>query len=112
MRVCQKKARHAIILIHRREVITKLMVLAYNPKDAPRHCLSNTLTLRLFTRSVVHALQSTCNFAELFFPSFFFVFALFDFSQIQIQRIFKEKQNELRQKLTFKKKIWEIFQNN
>ena len=46
------------------------------------------------------------------FSQVFFVFAFFDFNQIQIQLIFKEKQNELRQKLTFKKKIWEIFQNN
>ena len=44
------------------------------------------------------------------FFQFFFVFAFFDFNQIQKQLIFKEKQNELRQKLTFKKKIWKIFQ--
>ena len=46
------------------------------------------------------------------FPKFFLFLAFFDFNQIQNQLIFKEKQNELRQKLTFKKKIWEIFQNN
>ena len=46
------------------------------------------------------------------FSQVFFAFAFFDFNQIQNQLIFKEKQNELRKKLTSKKKIWEIFQNN
>ena len=43
------------------------------------------------------------------FSQFFLFFAFFDFNQIQIQRIFKEKQNELRQKLTLKKKSGKFF---
>ena len=49
----RKKARYAIILFQRRKVITQLMVLVYDSKDAPRPCLSNALTLRSFEQFLV-----------------------------------------------------------
>ena len=49
----KKKIRNAIILIKRREVITRFIVSVYNSKDAPRPCLSNALTLRSFEQFLV-----------------------------------------------------------
>ena len=56
----KKKTRYVIILIHRREVVTQLLLPAYKSKDAPRHCLSKALAPRSFEQFMISLRAQLC----------------------------------------------------